>query len=323
MRPPASSPPSADVTDSPWATGGDTGGVAENDAHAPVRDSPRDRSPSCGRTPTSCGPPLRWASAPCAPSSWSHLPGMTVSVGLGLAGIPHLQAPERWEPPGVIGVDLFPRGARRLPLRRPAVDSADAQRGGRGRRLSARHPSGMGFGLGWTRRVLREFAPSGPVQWAMEWMRGVAIVPYHWRGDGRTASAKAAKLFEQVRSTHRRSYRRSCPTAGRRPSSLPPNKPSRSPTRLGLGQAEAAIEPVPHLPMTGGEPLRAESEPRAWTALGRHSDYGVTGPGEFRDTTAPEPGPPSRRAPSGSARSPGACACSWNRARPRRAPAPP
>ncbi len=179
----------------------------ENDAHAQYVTRPEDQIAKL-RPDTDLLRAAPLEMGLCAVRSVElepDLPGMTVGVvGLGPAGILHLQVTRALGAARVIGVDPLPaRREAAAPFADLVVDSADAQslleEGADVVFECSGHPSGMGFGLGWTRRVLREFAvPSGPVQWAKwEWMRGVAIVPYHWRGDNpANCLRKAAKLFE-------------------------------------------------------------------------------------------------------------------------------
>ncbi len=153
------------------------------------------------------------------------LPGMTVGVvGLGPAGILHLQVTRALGAARVIGVDPLPaRREAAAPFADLVVDSADAQslleEGADVVFECSGHPSGMGsasagpagsFASSLCPRG-RSSGPSGSGCAASPSSPTIGAATTR-----RTALRRRRSCSKQVRSTHRRSYRRSCPTAARR-----------------------------------------------------------------------------------------------------------
>ncbi len=179
----------------------------ENDAHAQFVTRPADQVAHL-RPDTDLVRAAPLEMGLCAVRSVElepDLPGLAVGVvGLGPAGILHLQVARALGAARLVGVDPLPaRRKAAVPFADTVADPADAaaliETGVDVVFECSGHPSGMALGLGWARRTLHEFAvPSGPVEWGKwEWMRGIAIEPYHWRGDNQAnCLRKATKLLE-------------------------------------------------------------------------------------------------------------------------------
>jgi len=114
-------------------------------------------------------------------------------VGLGPAGILHLQAARAKGAAKIVGVDMVPqRLEAAAPFADEIIDASDAdavqaavEAGVNIAYDCSGHPNGMRTALDMARECLHVFAvPSGPVEWGKpEWLRSIPILPYHWRGD--------------------------------------------------------------------------------------------------------------------------------------------
>ncbi len=113
-------------------------------------------------------------------------------VGLGPAGILHLQVARAYGAAHVVGIDVV---ASRLAAAGPFADAVvDARDEAALRRLidqgaevvfeCSGSGAGMATGLDLTRETLRMFAvPDGSLTWGKaQWMHGISVVPYDWRG---------------------------------------------------------------------------------------------------------------------------------------------
>jgi threonine dehydrogenase-like Zn-dependent dehydrogenase len=180
----------------------------ENDAHAQYVTRPEGQ---VAKLPADVDPvraaPLEMAL--CAVRSIDLEPeieGASVGVvGLGPAGMLHLQVARARGAHRVIGVDpVLARREAAAPLANRVADP-----GGDGPALLEERvdvvfecsgsAAGMAFGLRWARLRLHVFSvPSAPVEWGKtSWLRGVAIEPYHWRGDSPAACLRrAAAMLE-------------------------------------------------------------------------------------------------------------------------------
>jgi len=114
-------------------------------------------------------------------------------VGLGPAGILHVQVAKARGASKVIGLDTIPM---RLEATRPfadeVVDPTDSDALNRviaeGCQLGydcSGHPVGMRNAMEIAREAFHVFSvPHGSVEWGKrEWLRSMPILPYHWRGD--------------------------------------------------------------------------------------------------------------------------------------------
>lgn len=113
-------------------------------------------------------------------------------VGLGPAGILHLQVARAYGAARVVGIDVVEaRLAAAKPFADQVVDARDAdalraavEAGAHTVCECSGSQPGMATGLELAREVLRIFSvPEGAVSWGkMHWLRGIAIEPYTWRG---------------------------------------------------------------------------------------------------------------------------------------------
>jgi threonine dehydrogenase-like Zn-dependent dehydrogenase len=113
-------------------------------------------------------------------------------VGLGPAGILHLQVARARGAARVVGIDTIPqRLAAAAPYADLIVDARDAE----ALRAAVEEgvtlawdcsgaPAGMRTALDMAREAFYVFSvPHGPVEWGKtEWLRGIPILPYNWRG---------------------------------------------------------------------------------------------------------------------------------------------
>jgi threonine dehydrogenase-like Zn-dependent dehydrogenase len=185
----------------------------ENDAHATHVTRPASEVALLDPTiPFSTAAPLEMAM--CALRSLElagPLAGVSVAiVGLGPAGILHLQVAKALGAARVIGLDVV---EARLEAARPFADAVADSRDEAAVAEIARDGvelafdcsgsgPGMALGLSLARRVMHMFAvPNATVAWGREqWVRSVAIEPYHWRGDTQPACLRrAAKLLAERR----------------------------------------------------------------------------------------------------------------------------
>jgi len=168
----------------------------ENDAHATHITRPADLvakvDPSIDFVDAA---PLEMAQ--CAVRSLDlagDIEGKSVAfVGLGPAGILHLQVARARGAAKVIGIDLIDQRLQAAaPYCDEVIDSRDAAALEAAVKAGADitydcsgHPVGMKTAMDMTRGPFHVFSvPHGPVEWGKgEWLRSVSILPYHWRGD--------------------------------------------------------------------------------------------------------------------------------------------
>lgn len=132
-----------------------------------------------------------------------NLVGRTVAVvGLGPAGILHLQVAKARGAAELIGIDVLDaRLAAARPFADAAVDGRDREALQTVREQGADivfecsgSPQGMRTALDIARECCLVFAvPEGTVEWGKwEWLRSVSIAPYHWRGDTQVSCLRRA-----------------------------------------------------------------------------------------------------------------------------------
>jgi len=168
----------------------------ENDAHATHITRPADLvalvEPAI---PFVQAAPLEMAQ--CAVRSVDlagDIEGKSVAVvGLGPAGILHLQVARANGAGRIVGVDMVPaRLSAALPFADEVVDPGDADAlkaavdaGAQIAFDCSGSPQGMRTAMDIAQEAFHVFSvPSGPVEWGKpEWLRSLPILPYHWRGD--------------------------------------------------------------------------------------------------------------------------------------------